>query len=257
MFITTAGRTNNRLVEKAKSMANELKIEYVSRRKNSIQAVQQLLNDDCIVVGKDRLEMYPIGGGKPFFFHPNSAMFRVKRIMRGEPDLFLQACNLKSGERFLDCTLGLASDSIVAAYKVGNEGSVVGVEGNPYLAYIVANGLQEWDSNSTGINKAMRSIQVIHQLSTEYLKSLEENSFDCVYFDPMFEDQIIESDGIQGLRRFAVYIDLTEELIQEAKRVSKGRIVLKDHFRSERFKRFGFDVYTRPSAKFHFGVIEK
>ncbi|WP_075982031.1 class I SAM-dependent methyltransferase [Bacillus massilinigeriensis] len=257
MFITTAGRTNNRLVEKAKSMANELKIEYVSRRKNSIQAVQQLLNDDCIVVGKDRLEMYPIGGSKPFFFHPNSAMFRVKRIMRGEPDPFLQACNLKSGERFLDCTLGLASDSIVAAYKVGNEGSVVGVEGNPYLAYIVANGLQEWDSNSTGINKAMRSIQVIHQLSTEYLKSLEENSFDCVYFDPMFEDQIIESDGIQGLRRFAVYIDLTEELIQEAKRVSKGRIVLKDHFRSERFKRFGFDVYTRPSAKFHFGVIEK
>ena len=49
-------------------------------------------------------------------------MFRVKRLMRGEHDPFVQATQLESGMTVLDCTLGMASDSIVASYMVGESG---------------------------------------------------------------------------------------------------------------------------------------
>ena len=45
---------------------------------------------DVLVVGKNRLAIYPKGTEESFFFHPNSAMFRVKRLMRGENDPFVQ-----------------------------------------------------------------------------------------------------------------------------------------------------------------------
>lgn len=257
MFITTAGRTEPHLIEMAKEIAFELQVKYVPRRKLSVHTLQQNYKDDCLVVGKERLEMYPLGEAKPFFFHPNSAMFRIKRLLRGEHDPFLQATKLQNGDRFLDCTLGLASDSIVAAYAVGNEGVAIGLEGNRYLAYIVANGLKEWDSGLAVMDAAMRKIKVESSMALQYLQTVDDNHFDCVYFDPMFDDLIDESDGIEALRRFAVYNDLNEILIKEAIRVAKRRIVLKDHFRSNRFNKYGFEVHVRETAKFHFGVIEK
>ncbi|MGQ0516376.1 class I SAM-dependent methyltransferase, partial [Bacillus sp. D-CC] len=77
-----------------------------------------------------------------------------------------------------------------------------------------------------------------------------------VYLDPMFEETVIESDGIKGLKHFALYHDITDETIAEAKRVARKRVVLKDHFRSSRFEKHNFHVYKRKSAKFHFGVVD-
>ena len=256
MIVTTAGRTNADMIMKAKQIAEELCIRYVSRKKTSVESLQKVVHDDILVVGKNRLEIRPMNGDGPLFFHPNSAMFRVKRILRGETEPFLQATKLTKGMSFLDCTLGLASDSIVASTVVGPTGCVVGVEGNRYIAYIVKNGLTEWDSGLIEMNEAMRRITVSHQDYRSFLTSLPDKSFDVVYFDPMFEESILESDGIKGVKRFALYTELDEHIFAEAKRVARKRIVLKDHWKSKRFERFGFSVYVRKTAKFHFGVIE-
>ena len=88
----------------------------------------------------------------------------------------------------------------------------------------------------------MRRIEVIEANHYELLKTLPDNHFDVVYFDPMFEETIEESNGIKGLTHFAANHDFTMEIINEAKRVARKRVVLKDHFRSSRFQRFGFDV---------------
>ncbi len=159
MFITTAGRTNLLMIEKAVKTAKELDIPYLPRYKKSVKFLQELHNDDCIVVGKSRLELYPYGESEPFFFHPNSAMFRIKRLMNGEHDPFLEACGLKEGMRVLDCTVGLASDSIISSYAVGEMGEVIGAEANRYLAFLVKEGLKDWDSHSDEMNDAMRRIQ--------------------------------------------------------------------------------------------------
>lgn len=256
MFVTTAGRTDEKMILKAKMLAEELNIPFETRRKRSINKLQEILQDSCIVVGKEKLELFPFGGTEPFFFHPNSSMFRIKRLLVGEQDPFVHACQLKEGEHFLDCTLGLASDSIVASHVVGDGGKVVGIEGNRYLAYLVQEGLKSWGCNVAEVNNALERVEVVHCLALEYLKKCEDNSFHVVYMDPMFDENITESDGIKGLSQIALYEDITAEMISHAKRVARNRVVLKDHFRSKRFEKYNFDVQKRKTAKFHFGIIK-
>lgn len=257
MFVTTAGRTNQQMIEKTIITANDLGVEYVPRKKKSILRLQEELNSDCLVVGKERLELFPLGSSLPFFFHPNSAMFRIRRLLKGEHDPFAEAAKLETGMSFLDCTLGLASDSIVASFLVGDEGMVTGTEGQKYLAYVVKEGLHTWASGLEVMNKAMARIKIIHTNSLDYLKSLPSESVDCVYFDPMFEEAILESDGIKALGHLALYHDLTKDMVAEAIRVARCRVILKDHYKSKRFETYEFHVYRRKTAKFHFGVLEK
>lgn len=257
MFVTTAGRTNPDMIEEAKQIALDLECPYHERRKKSVQTLQSLYKEDCIVVGKERLELFFIDGEEPFFFHPNSSMFRIKRLLKNEHDPFIDATGLEKGMSLLDCTLGLASDSIVASFVVGPSGKVVGTEENKYLAYLVGRGLNNWQSGLARMDEAMRAISVQHSSALTYLKNIPSDEFDCVYIDPMFEESILESDGIRALAELAAYTEVREEFISEAKRVARKRLVLKDHFRSKRFDQFGFSVMKRPSAKFHFGIITK
>ncbi|WP_079509469.1 class I SAM-dependent methyltransferase [Mesobacillus jeotgali] len=257
MFVTTAGRTDEHMTAQAKLIALELKTEFIPRKKRSVSKIQELVKDDCLVVGKERLELFPLGESEPFFFHPNSAMFRIKRLMKLERDPLIDAAQLRKGKSFLDCSLGLGSDSVVASFVVSDEGAVTGIEARKELSYLVKAGLRTWDSGNELINRAMKNIEVIEGYSLDILKELPDSSVDCVYFDPMFDESILESDGIRSLTKFAVYEGLSHEMVAHAKRISRERVVLKDHFRSRRFEEFGFSVIVRKSAKFHFGVIEK
>jgi hypothetical protein len=257
MFITTAGRTNEEMIQKANLIAEELQVPYVERKKRSVAQLQKLQNDSCIVVYKEKLELFTLGEAEPFFFHPSSAMFRIKRLQRGEHDPFVEVCQLRKGMSFLDCTLGLASDSIVASYQVGDKGKIVGLEAEKYLSYVVQNGLKKWSTEIQELNEAMRRIEVRHAHCFSYLKMLPNESFDVVYLDPMFEETIEESVSIQPLTKIANYEIFQPIWIKEALRVAKKRVVLKDHYLSERFNLFGFKVMPRKSAKFHFGYIDK
>lgn len=51
--------------------------------------------------------------------------------MNGEQDSFLEATRLERGDHILDMTAGLCSDSIIAAYAVGDEGVCVHARRNP------------------------------------------------------------------------------------------------------------------------------
>lgn len=257
MIVTTAGRTNPEMILMAEQIADDLAVPYIKRLKYSVEEVMSKEKQDVLVVGKNRLDLYLLSNPhEPIFFHPNSAMFRVKRILRGEDDPFIHAAKLEQGMTVLDCTLGLGSDSIVASTVVGESGRVVGVEGNCYLAYLLEKGLKNWDSGIAKMNLAMKQIEVVCRENLTFLKEQPSSSFDVVYFDPMFDRAIKESDGIKGLREMALYSDILEETMEEAKRVANKRIILKDHWQSTRFAKFGFSVYRRKTAKFHFGVLE-
>lgn len=256
MIVTTSGRTNEDMISFAREVAKDLQVNYILRKKQSILSIQEAYQEDVLVVGKDRLELHPFNSSDPLFFHPNSSMFRVKRIMNGESDHFLEIVNLHEGYTFVDCTLGLGSDSIVASYLVGDSGQVIGVEENETLAYIVSKGLQKWETGIQEMDQAFRRIKINVCHHQQYLESLPDNFADVVYFDPMFTEEITESTGISGIRSLALYEPITIETINQAKRVAKKRIVLKDHWKSEHFERLGFIVRKRKTAKFHYGVIE-
>lgn len=256
MIVTTAGRTNEEMIHLAKMIAKDLKAEFVSRNKRAIELLKEYVSQDVLVVGKNRLELYPLKGDEPLFFHPNSAMFRIKRMIKNEHEPFLEATQLQNGDVFLDCTLGLGADSIVASYAVGEEGKVIGIEANPFLAYIVQIGLSAWQTDVQPIDEAMKRVSVVKAHHETYLTQMEDKSVDVIYFDPMFEETIEESNGINPLKKFAHYESLKENVIIEAKRVARKRIVLKDHWKSDHFEKMGFHVLKRKTAKFHYGVIE-
>jgi 16S rRNA (guanine1516-N2)-methyltransferase len=255
-IITTAGRPDETSKRLAQYAASLLHYDIVERKKRSVAKMQQAYHANVIVAGKERYEYFAYGESEPFFYHPNSAAFRIKRLAKGESEPFIDACELKEGDSFLDCTLGIGSDSLVAAFVVGKTGQVVGVETNQNVAFIVKEGMRTYNYDELPLTSCMRSIHVVHANAIHYLKSQPDNSFDIVYMDPMFEQVIEESTNFETLRAAGNHDPLTFEWVQEAKRVARRKVVLKAHYESVYFEAFGFTQLKRQTSKFHYGVIE-
>jgi 16S rRNA (guanine1516-N2)-methyltransferase len=255
-IITTAGRPDETSKGLAQYASSLLHYEIVERKKRSVAKLQQTYNANIIVAGKERYEYFAYGQQEPFFYHPNSAAFRIKRLAKGESETLIEASQLKAGDSFLDCTLGIGSDSLVAAFVVGKQGKVVGVEANQNVAFIVQEGMKTYNYEELPLTACMRDINVVHANAVRFLKDQPSNSFDVVYIDPMFEQVIEESKNFEALRAAGNHDALTDEWVSEAKRVAKRCVLLKAHFESPYFQRFGFHQYVRPTAKFHYGVIE-
>jgi len=256
MIVTTCLRPDNSIINRAIGVSKDLDITFEKRNELSIAEMHNVFNSSILVVGKKRLELFTQNSNEPFFFHPNSAVFRIRRLLNGEHDPFCDACTLEEGDSLLDCTLGLASDSIVASFRVGEKGRIIGLEKNPTIAYLVQEGIKTDDQNIENWNEILNRIEVNNIDHLAFLKKQEDKSIDVIYFDPMFQEEINESNGIKKIKPLAEYDSVLEETIEEAKRVGRKKVVLKDHFRSDRFKKYGFHQLIRKSAQFHFGYIE-
>lgn len=255
--ITTAGRPDASSALLAETAQAALGFTIVPRHKRSIIRLQQEYTADVLVAGKNRFELFKIGMDKPFFFHPNSAAFRLKRLLKGENDPLVDASDLKMGDTFLDCTLGLASDSIIASYILGDSGKCVGIEFDPAVAFITKYGLQHYSTESDALLQAMLNIDVVQSDAVDYLKMQQTASVDVVYVDPMFHTPIEESSNFTPLRQAGVHADLTKEWVDEAYRVCRKRVVVKAHYDSSIFEEFQFIRQERPNTKFHFGYLIK
>lgn len=243
-IVTTSLRMNEELVAEARQLAEELAIPYQDRQKRS---VARLLAEAeaVLVVYRERLVLEQ--EGRSLFFHPDTAMLRIKAGR--DPLLDLIG---KEPQQILDCTMGLATDSIVMACA-GHQ--VLALESSQLIYKLVSRGLQEFDSGHTELNRAMQSIATRWTDSLSFLQEQSDHSFDIIYFDPMFSETIKESANLAGLIDLADYSRLTEELLQEAKRVARKKVILKAHFRDDSFERLGFIRHVRPNQKFHYGEI--
>ena len=256
-IVTTAGRPTDYTIEIAKSAASILNLPYINRQKRTVTQLRQHYQCDVLVASKIQWEYYGMNTDEPFFFHPSSAMFRLKRVARGEKDPFLEACQLILGDSFVDCTLGYASDSLMAAYAVGDTGSVVGCEANPILAFILQEAFHNGRTGYVEFQTLMNQIHIESSDAISYLKHLNDHSVDVVYMDPMFETTIEASANISPLRSLGVHDALTIDWVTEALRVARKRVVLKADYRSPWFEKYNFHQIVRPNTKFHYGFIEK
>ncbi|QNR21329.1 class I SAM-dependent methyltransferase [Exiguobacterium sp. Helios] len=237
-------------------MEQTIDFDVIERKKIGLQALHEQYQRPILVVDKNRLEYYPQDADSSFFFHPSSAVFRIKQFDRNGHDPLITIARLQKGMTVLDCTLGLGADAIVMSHAVGQFGQVIGLESNPVTALIVREGLQQWIEGYQPIIDAMRQIEVQLAEHFTYLKQCASKSIDVIYFDPMFEKTVSESTHLDGLRQLANFEPLTEQVVAEAKRVARQRIVLKAHFESELFERYGFVRTKRKSSKLHYGVLE-
>lgn len=249
MIITTSGRPDAKTIVHAKTLANKYNCPYAERKKQSIHTLLNQHQTPITVVGRDKLSIIPLSTKEPIYFHPNLSMIRAKRVLKGEKDLFVEAAELEVNMTLLDCTMGLASDSIIASITTKQQGKITSIEANPLLYMLVTEGLKKYQTNIIEIDEAMRRIQTIHADHHHYLTELPDNSYDIIYFDPMFLESIESSNAIQKINNQTVKTDLRPETIEEARRVAKQRIVLKDHWKSPRFKKLGFEQIKRKTDR--------
>ena len=149
--------------------------------------------------------------------------------------------------------MGLAGDSIILSYY---EHKVMALEKNKIIYLIVSNGLKNYISHDEKINSSMRRI-ITHNIdSVKFLKNCPDNSFDIVYFDPMFSHNIEESKNLAGIETLANQDFPTADFLTEAKRVAKKKVIVKAHFKDDIFEKFDFIRLTRKNTKFHYGYID-
>lgn len=255
MLVSTVYTPTERVLQNAKIWAKRLNCSFVSRNNLSIRKLQALdQHQEVIIVAEQEVKGY-FADQPPVFFHPSSAMIRVKRLVRGERDTLLQAADVEKGDKVLDCTAGLASDSIVLSHAVGEIGKVTATEKSLLLYWLVKDGLRSYHSEVIGLNEAMRRIELIHADYLNYLYTLQDKSFDIVYFDPMFRMPLKQSSSMQPLRYWAKSDPVSVEAVTQAKRVARKTVVLKENRNSPEFSRLGFEHVWRSYSNIAYGVI--
>lgn len=255
MLVTTSYNPSAEVLAHAQRLADTYGGRFVPRRRDSLPQIRKKFTDSAVLlVTKEEIRYYE-GDEPAHFFHPSMALVRVKRLLRGESDLMLQAAGVEEGDLVIDCTAGLASDAIVFAYAVGVSGGVTALESEPVPAMLIHEGLAAYESEIPELNNAMRRIAVRKTHHLDYLRQLAADSVDIVYFDPMFRRPIEESSAMSPLRTHANAEAVSLEALEEARRVARKSIVLKEHRDSREFARLGFEQVLRSTTKTTYGVI--
>ena len=243
-------------IETAKAMAAQLGVAYVERPHNQVleafMAAQGLAA--VIVLEKDGPRIHSEHG--TFAYHPGMAEIRVQQLLRGEPDHLVRALDLHPGARVLDCTLGLASDAAVAACVAGPTGRVVGLEASLLLHFAVQHGLAHYECKTPLLTAALRRVEAVHAVAAEYLATCAPNSFDVVYFDPMFRHPVQGSKAMEALRPLSLEEPLARSTVELALKVAP-RVVIKE--RSEYLlAEYGCQEYVGGKySRIKFGIIRR
>ena len=256
-FIVTTIRKPDAATEiLAEEISKRLGGRLVRREDLSFDALKKIHGaENILLVKKNSLSAITAEG--ELFFHPNAAHLRIKNLRGGEGDRLIDALKISAGSSVLDCTLGLGSDAIVESFIVGASVKVVALEVNLLIAAIVDYGMKNFSEDSPHILSAMRRVEVINADCADFLKTCADKSFDAVYFDPMFRRPVKSSSGLNPIRPLADNRPLTEEIIREACRVAKCRVVMKEHSGSAEFSRLGFKVADGGKySSVAFGVID-
>lgn len=236
-------------------LAAELAGRFVPRKDSTLANLRRRYQDDYLLVVTANELRYYEDEGSPLYFHPSMAFVRVKRLRKGEQDPLLAVSGCMPGDRVLDCTAGLASDSIVFAYGVGPAGHVTALESEQLLYTIIREGLQQYITGLNDVDDALRRIEVVQDNHLLYLSKLPDKSVDVVYFDPMFRDPIAASASLRPLRGLANHQALAKQAVTEAVRVARKSVVLKEMASSGEFERLGFERQRYGNAKTAYGVI--
>lgn len=255
MIVTTSYRPSGTVVNKAKEWAAEWGIRFVSRQKLPVIRLYEEFGVDTVCVfGDNEFKIYRLHA-RALEYHPSLAMIRVKRLVSGETDPLLQVSEVRVGDRVLDCTAGLGADAAVYSWAVGDSGRVTAVDSEPIPIMLLSGGVSIHSTGFAPLDKALSRIETVLDDHYCLMQHLPDNSYDIVYFDPMFRQAVDSSSAISSIREITNPHPLRTEAVKEACRIASRMVVLKDAFRSPEFERLGFTKISRPNATFTYGYI--
>ncbi|WAH44644.1 class I SAM-dependent methyltransferase [Alicyclobacillus fastidiosus] len=255
--IATAPRNATaRQIELAATLAKHFGVRYVARDDLGLEQLYEAYGVEAIIVADDPVKLWHRKAATPLFFHPSMGAQRIERIERGETDRLLKVMGVQPRHVVVDATLGLASDALVFARQVGPGGQVVGIEASPYLYGVLAAVQQFGSTRYPEATQLLRRVDIhcVHHLT--WLKRQPDDSVDAIYFDPMFRTPEEESSSMAPLRSFAESSALLPEAVEEAKRVARNCVVVKERPTSGVFHRLGLTP-DLPRRKIAYGVWNK
>ena len=238
--ITTVARPRDAECERARQLAAETGYSYVSRDRRPLAKIAMAAQcDGLLVVERGDLALWI--DGESLRHHPNMAKLRILAIEQGRGDVLVDALQLKPGDRVLDCTCGLGADAIVTACAVGPGGRVRALEAAPLLALLVSRGMAASAvAEPPALEAAMRRVEVARAEYGNFLRGEANDAWDVVYFDPMFATTVAAARGLDMVRRLARAGGPTSADIDQARRVARRRVVMKDRLPGPELERLGF-----------------
>jgi 16S rRNA G966 N2-methylase RsmD len=133
----------------------------------------------------------------------------------------------------------------------------VGVESSPLIAAIVHWGIKKHVKGPVWLKQALDRIEIVSGDHLHFLKNRPDNSFDIVYFDPMFRHPINASQPISRLRQLANHEPLTMEAFNEAIRVSRKLVVVKERQESSEFAWLGLKRFVAGKySEIAYGILD-
>lgn len=227
-IVTTSQKADPSLKRRALEWAERLDAPFVPRRRRSISSLCDGAGvEAALTVTHQRVSLLLPAENLEYFFHPGMARTRIRTLRDARGDPMVAAMALQPGDEVLDCTLGRASDAIVASWVVGEHGRVLGIEVHPLVAELTIHGLKTYEIQGAGLVEAMRRIEARRGDYDQVLPSLPDRAFDVVYFDPFFDEPVEQSQAMAPLRRIGEHRQLTEPALRHARRVARRCVVIK------------------------------
>jgi hypothetical protein len=257
--VTTSRKADPASLEEAAKWAARLGTRVLPRHGRSVPRLcREEAVEAALVLSPGRPPtLKPADGGVGYYYHPGMALTRIRNLQNGLGDPMITAMALQEGDSVLDCTLGRASDALVASFVVGAGGRVVGIESSPILAELTIHGLQTYDPAREWLTPVFRRIEAHRADHREYLAGTPTNEFDVVCFDPLFEEPVEASSAMEPFRPLADPQPLSLEAVAEARRVARRCVVIKERPEAALWQRVHVDrLVAGRSSSVAYGVID-
>lgn len=232
----------------AKQLSNRLQLPRVDRENYSLSTLFQRVSDPQALIVTKNGWRYEDQTGHQFSFHPNLSALRIKQLQNGKKDMMIQCSGMIAGDQVLDCTMGMAADAIVASYVVGESGKVTALESQTVIATLVRHGLKTYQTKHQDLKKAMQRVEVMEADYRKFLPHCPDQSYDIVLFDPMFRQTVKASSAMQQLKPIANPSPVDLISVEEAVRVARRAVLLKERKGSPEFSRLGFSIIGESST---------
>jgi 16S rRNA (guanine1516-N2)-methyltransferase len=257
MLVTTKYEPAPEMQLYAQYIANQFGWRYVERKNDTLAQLRKRyeMTESMMVLTNEGWRWYLADDSPAVFFHPSMSHVRVKRCIRGEQDPMIKIAEISEGDSVLDCTAGMCSDAIVFSHAVGDTGKVDAIESTTALFFLVREGLKHYQTDIEPLRLAMNRIRIINDDHFTFLQTLPDKCYDVVYFDPMFRTPPSEVSAISSLRNSLNQQSLDMLTIEQALRVARKVVLMKETTGSPEFDRLGFTVSRRNSGNITFGVI--
>ncbi len=241
LAVTVSSSGGAALQRVARAAALEWGLPYFERRKNEgLEPAFGRAADGFLVLGHDGWALRT--SAVTLRFTPGMAALRIKRLDAGHPldDVLLKLTELRAGDTVLDGTLGLGADALVCGHVVGPTGKVIAVEASLPMYALVSRGLKSLPNSNV--------FDVRHGQALDVMRSLEDQSVDCVVLDPMFDTPKKSTPPFELLRQFADHRPLERATIDEARRIARRWVVVKAGRHTREFERLG--LVAAPTSRF-------